>query len=131
MLRSLTAIWLNAALVLIVGWVAGRDFCLLHNAPGVTTTALGPLLLGLGAQIIGVFLIWALIDGRTQRILRTYVASNVLKAALLFLPFALVFLSHDLVAYALYNAGANNKIESARRVDSALRTCCLPWRLSK
>jgi len=46
------------------------------------------------------------------------------RAALLVLAFAGLLFAHDPIAYGVYNAGVNDKMETARRVNAALDRCC-------
>ena len=133
MLPSLIKIVLDSALLLGIAWLASCDYCLVRYAPASTTIDVGALVLGAATQLVGVFLAFVLINTASRYLgfLRSYTHDPTLRAICLLVPFAFMFFSRDLIAYALYNAGANNKIETARQSDAALTACCFPWEATR
>ena len=130
MLNRAWTIALNTPLAAAFIWAAGGDVCLIRGAPASANRDVGAIAVGIAGQAISFILLYLLINvaDRYGGFLKNYLSSPSLRAIGLLLPLLLAVFSHDPIAYGLYNAGPNEKIESARRADRALDSCCSPTR---
>lgn len=124
--------WLvGAVLLLIVVCVASVDHCLIAGSPESPFTSYSTVGLGLSIQGVSLAgLIVAFIGGGARlRSLTGHLTRPMSKVLSLVGAVILLWFSTDIIAYGVYNAGVNNKLESSRRVDSAMSACCRPLQL--
>jgi len=125
MLLILRSVFLNGVLVALLAWAIARDYCLIHNAPQSDTVSYGVTFFGLVTQCIALGLFSVLVNAPNHYFdfLRTWTRSRTLRATLLALPLVMMVFADDMIAWGIYNAGALNKLETARRTDAA-KACC-------
>jgi hypothetical protein len=117
---------LNMALACVLAWAVAGDYCLIKHAPQSFPVDAGAVAVGLAAQGPSGLLLLVLINAPSRYLsfLGAWVESTRLRAVLLVLPFALLLWSHDPIAYGMFTTGVDDKIESARRTESALQEGC-------
>jgi len=110
----------------IVGYVVSVDSCLIGNAAESAfrhypTLVLGALLQIAGVAIFVIQLIWSTMF---RTIAARYLSSPTAKLFAFLGGVIATWMSFELMAFALYNEGINNKLDNAHTIDAAVRLCC-------